>query len=137
MINLKLLTKGLRGVLTPSEFITLFVIESALGKTNDWKKIYNEMIADLTGLSPRQVKRNVASLVEKQFISKKTLQISRTKRECIYRLNLDKTEQKNNVSLDTSGPLNNIKRFEISENNVIPCKTIVSDKHIYNDGLPF
>lgn len=139
MINLKLLTNGLKGVLTPSEFMTLFVIESALGKTNDWKKIYNEMIADLTNLSISQVKRNIASLVEKEFICKRIIQLSRTKRECLYRLNLSKNASKNdeieckneqkNTNFEFTGePLNNLKQFENNlkqfENNIKQLKTI-------------
>lgn len=94
MINLRLLSKGLRGALTPSEFITLYVIESVLGKTNEYKKIYYDMMADLTGLSNRQVRRNVEILLEKGFIKKMTKQVTKTKKECYYCLNLELTEPK-------------------------------------------
>lgn len=143
MINLKLLTKGLRGALSPSEFITLFVIESALGKTNDWKKIYYDMMADLTGLSSRQVKRNVDSLVEKGFVKRKTKQLSKTKRESLYCLNLDKLNTKTdeiddefvtktNTSLDTGVILNNIKQLKTNKNNI---KQI--EKDFINEGLKY
>lgn len=142
MINLKLLTKGLRGNLTPSEFITLFVIESALGKDNEPKKLYNDMIADLTGLSVSQVKRCTKSLVEKQFILKQIIQKNRVKRETFYTLNLNKNESKNNKIEFTGEPskqyktiennsnqsVNNIKQFEtIKNNNNINYKTIETE----------
>lgn len=124
MINLKLLSKGLRGNLTPSEFITLFVIESALGKDNTPKKIYNEMISDLTNLSLSQVKRCTKSLVEKGFILKQVIQKNRLKRETFYTLNLNKNEQKNDEIEFTGEPSkqsktikNNLKQYKTTENN--------------------
>lgn len=131
MISLKLLNKGLRGVLKPSEFITLFVIESVLGLDNKPKKLYNEMIADLTGLSVSQVKRCTKSLEEKGFISKQIKQISKTKRETFYMLNLNKNESKNDKVQLTGEPsiqlkttknnlkqlYNNFKQLNPTQNN--------------------
>lgn len=119
MINLKLLNKGLRGVLTPSEFMTLYVIENNLGKGHDvYKKIYNEQIADLVGLSERQIKRLVKSLVKKGFIKKKTIQKSKDKRECLYSLNLDILNDKTEGNDDT---------------NVPSQRTIKNNKELYNN----
>lgn len=125
------MNQGFRGVLTPSEFITLMAIESALGMDNKPKKLYIDMLSDLTGLSTRQVKRCTKALVEKEFISKKTIQKNITKRETFYALNLDRNDSENNDFEDTSVPsiqletnINNKKRLETTVNK-------------YNDGLPF
>lgn len=140
MINLKLLTKGLKGVLTPSEFITLYVIETALGKNNEWKKLYYDMMADLTNLSTKQVKRNVDSLIEKGFICRQTRFESSKKRVCLYCLNLDKNVSKNtskvdknvsknSTSLDTGVLINNLNLLKTIENDMTVCNTVSSKQH--------
>lgn len=101
MINLNLLNRGLRGVLKPSEFMTLYVIANNLGKKT-YKEIYYDMIADLVGLSTRQIKRIVDSLEEKGFIIKKTTQQTKNKRKSFYSLNLDILNDKNDEFDDTN-----------------------------------
>ena len=124
MINLKLLNRGLRGVLTPSEFMTLYVIESALGTNNEPKKIYYDMIADLIDKTPRQVKRLVDALVEKEFIFRTTIQKTKTKKESFYSLNLDKIDTKITQIDDKNVILNNIKQLK---NNLKPSITHEND----------
>lgn len=114
MINLKLLNQGLRGILKPSEFITLYAIESALGQKNEPKKIYNDMISDITGLSVSQVKRITKSLEEKGFILKKIIQKNKTKRETFYTLNLNRNESKYDKFEFTGEPY---KQYKTIENN--------------------
>ena len=101
MINLKLLNRGLRGVLTPAEFMMLYVIENRLGKKK-YDKIYYDQLADLINHSKRQAERIVKSLVEKGFLLKKTIQKSKDKRECYFSLNLDKLNDKTDDFDDTN-----------------------------------
>ena len=101
MINLKLLNCGLRGVLTPAEFMMLYVIENRLGKKK-YDIIYYDQLADLINYSKRQAERLVKSLVKKGFLLKKTIQKSKDKRECYYWLNLDKLNDKNDDFDDTN-----------------------------------
>ena len=119
MINLKLLNRGLRGVLTPSEFMTLYVIENNIGKKQGvFKKIYTNQIADLVGLSDRQIKRLVKSLVKKGFIKTKLIQKDKDKRECHYSLNLD---------------ILNDKTDEFNDTNVPSQRIIKNNKELYNN----
>lgn len=89
MINLKVMNAGLNGVLTPSEFMVLYIINNGINSQNEWKRIYLEMLSDLTGISSRQLKRVIISLVDKGFIEKKTTQINKVKKSTVYRLNED------------------------------------------------
>lgn len=132
MINLKLLNKGLNGVLTPSEFMVLYIIENGIGNNNEPKKLYREMIADKSGLSVKQVTRLTNSLEEKKFIIKhQSFDPKTRKKECKYSINLsleittkeDKNVQKNTSNLDTNVPtkriIKNRKKIinNISNNN--------------------
>lgn len=100
MLNLNVMNEGLNGVLTPSEFMTLYVINNGIDGNNNWKRIYLEMLEDLTGISTRQLKRIIISLEEKGFIEKNTKQITKTKRVSEYRINEDKLNNKSNTLMD-------------------------------------
>lgn len=89
MINLRLLNRGLNGVLTPQEFMLLYVISNAIKKNNSPTKLYDEMLADKVGLSTRQIRRWKDGLEEKGFIKRCVKQVSKEKKECYYSLNLD------------------------------------------------
>ena len=118
MINLNLLNRGLRGVLNPSEFITLYVIANNLGK-KAYKEIYYDMISDLVGLSTRQTKRIVHSLEKKGFIKKKTIQQSLNKRRSLYSLNLDilndKTDEVDDTDVTSQITIKNNKEYKDSK----------------------
>lgn len=101
MMNLKVMNAGLNGVLTPSEFMVLYVINNGLNQNNEWKKFYLEMLSDLTGISTRQLKRIIISIEEKGFIEKRTVQVNSTKKSTTYRLNEDMINRLSNDLMDT------------------------------------
>lgn len=101
MMNLKVMNAGLNGVLTPSEFMVLYVINNGMNQNNEWKKFYLEMLSDLTGISTRQLKRIIISLEEKGFIEKRTVQINSTKKSTTYRLNEDMINRLSDDLMDT------------------------------------
>lgn len=100
MMNLKVMNAGLNGVLTPSEFMLLYVMNNGINDDNEWKKFYLEMLSDLTGISTRQLKRVILSLEEKGFIEKRTVQVNRTKKSTTYRLNEDMINKLNEDLMD-------------------------------------
>lgn len=116
MINLKLLNKGLGGVLKPNEFMMLFIIANTISwRKENRTKIYNEFLADKMNISSKQVERITNSLVEKGFINKELIQESKTKKSLYYSLNLDKNVSKNAQNLDKNVLSNNIN---IKENKI-------------------
>lgn len=145
MINLRLLNRGLRGTLTHSEFVTLYAIESALGRKNEWRKIYYDMLSDVLNVSKRQAKRYVDGLVEKGFILRWTKQVTKTKRESFYKLNLAILELKSDengdkfdtesggknaqtVLLNNYNDLNKNKQYKTNENDV---KQPVNEEEVF------
>lgn len=101
MMNLKVMNAGLNGVLTPSEFMVLYVMNNGINDNNEWKKFYLEMLSDLTGISTRQLKRIIISLQEKGFIEKRTVQVNSTKKSTTYRLNEDMINRLSDDLMDT------------------------------------
>lgn len=126
MINLKVMNAGLNGVLTPSEFMVLYVMNNGIDDNNKWKKFYLEMLSDLTGISTRQLKRIIISLEEKGFIEKRTVQVNNTKKSTIYRLNedilnqiIDDLTDKTNTKLEENmSQMSHYKENKRNKNNI-------------------
>lgn len=121
MIDLKFLNYAVK-VTNGNEFRVLYIIANNEKLQKEGRaKIYRDQLADIIGLSTKQITRLTDSLVEKGLL-KKDLVSNGDKSVCFYSLNLDKFVQQSDGNVD--------KNVQISAMNLdknVPLKKTKKD----------